>query len=68
MYMIVAIININKLIGLKLIIKCTGIQQAKPLGTNVKNIILTALLNITSGYKLEFNKADVTTPVTSLDL
>ena len=34
----------------------------------MKNIILTALPNITSGYKDEFNKADVTTPVTSLDL
>ena len=65
---IVATIKIIKFIGLKLIIKWTGIQQANPLGTIVKNIILTALPKITSGYKLEFNNADVITPVTSLDL
>ena len=65
---IVAIINIAKYNGLKLIIKWTGIQQANPLGTIVKKIILIALLNITSGYNDEFNKADVTTLVTSLDL
>ena len=64
---IVATIKIIKLIGLKLIIKWTGIQQANPLGTIVKNIILTALPNITSGYKLEFNKADVTNELMSRD-
>lgn len=61
-------INIIKYIGLKFIIKWTGIQQANPLGTIVKKITLTVLLNITSGYNEEFNKASLTTLVISLDL
>ena len=68
---IVTIVTSIKIINLdnsNSINKCTGIQQANPLGMIVKNTIFIALLNITSGYKLEFNNASLTASVKYDDL
>ena len=61
---IVKAIKIINLSILKLINKWTGIHEAKALGIKVKKIILTALLKITSGYKLPFKKTSFKASVT----